>query len=66
MPGVQLTVRQPATGLTRTAVTGQDGRFVFAGLPPASTSCAPSWPASAPLSRTDIVVTVGEMVSLRR
>ena len=30
---MQLTLTQPDTGLTRTAVTGTDGRFVFAGLP---------------------------------
>ena len=33
LPGVALTLTQPSTGLTRTAVSGRDGRFVLAVLP---------------------------------
>ena len=33
LPGVQLTLRQEETGLTRVAVSGRDGRFVFTVLP---------------------------------
>src|SRR5688572_9447250 len=32
LPGVQLTLRQLATGFTRSAVTGAEGRFVVAGI----------------------------------
>jgi len=34
MPGVTVTVINEATGLSRTNVTGNEGRFVVAGLPP--------------------------------
>ncbi len=34
MPGVTVTVSNEATGLSRTNVTGNEGRFVVAGLPP--------------------------------
>ncbi len=34
MPGVTVTVSNEATGLSRTNVTGDEGRFVVAGLPP--------------------------------
>jgi outer membrane receptor protein involved in Fe transport len=33
-PGAAITIRNPATGLTRHAVAGADGHFVIAGLPP--------------------------------
>ena len=33
LPGAQLTLRQPDTGLARMMVSGRDGRFVFAVLP---------------------------------
>ncbi len=33
LPGAQLTLRQPDTGLVRTMVSDRDGRFVFAVLP---------------------------------
>ena len=33
LPGVALTLTQPSTGLTRTTVSGRDGRFVLAVLP---------------------------------
>ena len=34
MPGVTVTIINEATGLSRTNVTGNEGRFVVAGLPP--------------------------------
>jgi hypothetical protein len=34
MPGATVTITNPATGLSRTNVTGGEGRFVVAGLPP--------------------------------
>src|SRR5262245_2387354 len=33
LPGVTLSLRNTATGLVRTTITGTEGRFVFAGLP---------------------------------
>src|SRR5262245_31160537 len=32
LPATQLTLRQTTTGLTRTTTSGDDGRFVFAGV----------------------------------
>ncbi len=34
LPGVTVTIRNVATGLTRTATTDSSGRYVFSGLPP--------------------------------
>src|SRR5437588_9351662 len=34
LPGVSLALKNTATGLMRTATTTEDGRYVFAGLPP--------------------------------
>ena len=34
LPGVTVTMRNVATGLTRTATTDTSGRYVFSGLPP--------------------------------
>jgi carboxypeptidase family protein/TonB-dependent receptor-like protein len=36
LPGVSVTARSTGTGLTRTATTGAEGRFVLAALPPGS------------------------------
>jgi hypothetical protein len=64
MPGVQVIVRQPATGLVRVAVTGIDGRFVVAGLPAGQYQLRAEVPGFRPVERTGIVVTVGEVVSI--
>jgi len=34
LPGVTITMRNVATGLSRTATTDASGRYVFSGLPP--------------------------------
>ena len=34
LPGATVTIRNVATGLTRTAVTDASGRYVFSALPP--------------------------------
>ena len=36
LPGVLLTVRNQATGVTRTVTTSGDGRFIFSALAPGS------------------------------
>ena len=49
LPGVSVTVRDTATGLSRTVVTGAAGRFVVAAIAARHrTTCARSWPASSP------------------
>src|SRR5204862_6659011 len=63
LPGVALTLTQSNTGLTRTAVSGRDGRFVLAVLP------AGTYELRAELSgfRTTVQtvqVTVGETLSI--
>ncbi|MGB7202157.1 MAG: TonB-dependent receptor [Pyrinomonadaceae bacterium] len=36
VPGAMVTLSNPATGFTRTATTGENGRYNFASLPPAT------------------------------
>ena len=63
LPGVQLTLRHTATGLTRATATGPDGRFAFAGLPAGDYELAADLSGFRALRR-DLVATVGEIVSL--
>ena len=64
LPGVQMTLRQPSTGLTRSTVTGGEGRFVLPGLSAGVYELRAELSGFRPVSRADIVVTVGEMVAL--
>src|SRR5712692_1858713 len=64
LPGVQLTLRQPATGLTRSAVSDKDGRFVLAVLPVGSYELRAELAGFRTLVRQDVAVTVGETVPL--
>ena len=63
LPGVQVTVRQLATGVARNTSTDADGRFVIAGLTAGTYELRAEVTGFAPLTRS-AVVTVGEFVSL--
>ena len=58
LPGVQLSLRNAGTGLIRTATSGTDGRFVFAGIP------AGTYELRAELSGFRTVVRQGLAVSV--
>src|SRR5687768_720524 len=64
LPGVQMTLRQPSTGFIRSTVTSAQGRFVLAGLSAGVYELRAELSGFRPVSRADIVVTVGEIVSL--
>ena len=64
LPAVALTLHQPDTGLTRTSVTGNDGRFVFAVLPVGRHDLRAELAGFGTQVRQGIVVTVGETVAL--
>src|SRR5262245_39256669 len=64
LPGVQITVRQLSTGFTRSTTTGGDGRFVVAGISAGPYELRAELSGFRPASRADIVVTVGEAVTL--
>jgi hypothetical protein len=62
--GVQLTLRQPATGALRETVTDGEGRFVIAGLSTGVYELRAALPGFRPLSRTAIELSVGEILEL--
>jgi hypothetical protein len=64
LPGVQVTVRQLATGFTRSTTTATDGRFVIAGMSAGPYELRAELSGFRPASRADIVVTVGAAVTL--
>ena len=64
LPGVQITVRQLATGFTRSTTTGADGRFVVAGISAGLYELRAELSGFRPATRADIVVTVGESLAL--
>ncbi|MQA31875.1 MAG: TonB-dependent receptor plug domain-containing protein [Luteitalea sp.] len=64
LPGVRLTLRHTATGLTRTLVTGNDGRFVFAGAPVGDYELRAELSGFRTVVRQGLQLTVGETVSL--
>jgi hypothetical protein len=64
LPGVSVTLRNTATGLVRTGATSTDGRFVFAGLAAGQYDLTAELPGFRRLVRPEVVVTVGETVSL--
>src|SRR5262245_3392291 len=59
LPGVQVTLRQPATGVSRGTTTDDQGRFVIAGLSAGSYELRAELLGFSPLSRTAIEVSVG-------
>jgi hypothetical protein len=64
LPGVQLTLRNVATGLTRTTVTGEQGRFVFADIPSSNYELRAELSGFRPLLRQDLAVSVAQTLSL--
>jgi hypothetical protein len=64
LPGVQVTLRQPSTGLVRSTVTDTNGRFVLAVLPSGVYELRAELSGFRAVSRADITITVGEVVSL--
>jgi outer membrane receptor for ferrienterochelin and colicin len=64
LPGVSVEVRNVDTNLTRTIVTGQDGRFAALQLPPGRYTVTFSLSGFSTLVQEDVVVTVGQTVPL--
>ena len=64
VPGVTVEARSAATNLSRTQVTGNDGRFVFLQLPSGTYTVTYTLPGFATLVQEDIVLTVGQAVTL--
>ena len=63
MPGVTVSVTNASTGLTRTNVTGDEGRFVVAGLPPGDYELRAEISGFKPLQRR-LTLAVAETVAL--
>ena len=64
LPGVQLTLRQEETGLTRVAVSGRDGRYVFAVLPAGVYDLRAELSGFQTLVRQGLAVTVAATVNV--
>jgi len=60
LPGAQIVARQMATGATRQATTGPEGRFTIAGLPAGNYEVRSELTGFRPLVRDGISLTVGE------
>lgn len=64
LPGVQLTLRNMATGLTRTATAGGDSRFVFAAIPAGDYDLHAELSGFRPLTRPGLALTVAQTLSV--
>ena len=64
LPGVQLTLRNVATGLTRASGTGVQGRFVFAGIPAGEYELRADLSGFRPLIRQRLAVSVAQTLSV--
>jgi Carboxypeptidase regulatory-like domain/TonB-dependent Receptor Plug Domain len=64
VPGAEITVKNPATNLTRSLTTGEDGRFVFLLLPSGNYAVTTTMAGFATLVRDRVVVSVGQAVVL--
>lgn len=64
LAGAQLTLTHTGTGLIRTAATGGDGRFVFAGVQPGAYDLRADMAGFQPYIRQALVLSVGETLSL--
>jgi hypothetical protein len=64
LPGVTVTVTNEGTGLTRTAVTGGEGRFVVPSLLPGPYTVKAELAGFQATTRTGLVVNVGQELTL--
>jgi outer membrane receptor protein involved in Fe transport len=64
MPGVTVTVRNLGTGLTRTLVTGADGRFLAPLLPVGDYEVEAALDGFSTVRRTGLVLTLGSVVEV--
>ena len=65
LPGVSIEVRNVDTNLTRTIVTGQDGRFSALQLSPGRYTVTFTLSGFSTLVQENVVVTVGDRKSTR-
>jgi hypothetical protein len=64
LPGVDVTVTQTATGMTRSMVTGTSGNYVFPNLPVGPYKLAAKLSGFSPFEQTGIVLAVGDTRSV--
>lgn len=64
LPGVQLTLRNVATGLARASTSGGEGRFVFAAIPAGEYDLRAELSGFRPLVRQKLAVTVAQTLSV--
>src|SRR5438093_5424211 len=64
LPGVDVTLKNIETGLTRSVVTADDGSYNIPGLPPGMYDARASLPGFTPAVRRDIQLAVGQEASL--
>jgi len=64
LPGVTVTARNVETALTRTTVTGNNGRYVIAALPPGTYEVRAELTGFRPLVRRGIGLSIGQAVVL--
>jgi hypothetical protein len=62
MPGVVITVRNPATGLSRSTLTNESGTYAVPLLPPAVYEVAAALPGFRPETRSGITIQVDAVV----
>ena len=64
LPGVTVTARNPRTGLVRTSVTGSEGRYAIAALPPGMYEVRAELAGFTPQLRPDVPLAVAETLAL--
>jgi hypothetical protein len=64
LPGVDITVKNLETGLTRTAATGHDGTYNIPGLPPGLYEIRASLQGFATAVQADVPLTLAQQASL--
>jgi len=64
LPGVTVSVTNQATGQTRQTVTGSEGRFVLATLPPGTYTIKAELQGFEPITRTGLVLNVGQEITI--
>jgi hypothetical protein len=64
LPGVTVTARHTGTGLLRTTVTGPQGRYTLAALPPGTYEVRAELAGFTPQLRPDVTLAVAETLAL--